>query len=306
MSLAPVVGDGLVGGPVDLPDAHGSERRASGRVEVRGTGHAGDRGDHVGVVARHPVRHEAPVGDPEEVDPRGVDAVVRPDVVDDPGEVGGVVDLRTVCVAAPIGRVPELISRRIPGAVGVDVEEAPLLGHRLHLEAGFHLRPAACIAVQEHHQGDRGRSVVGRKGRGPVRTDGRSPVHHRRLRAAGFMEGCPLGRPTSSYPHNPGPPGRAPPAPSPTTAETTLPALLRAAWRPPASLPQDPRACPAAPEDNDLNDRLAAFRGLAGAMWRTLRGSGPKGRQVEDCGVSWRRFEQCGAIACGGWAWEGR
>ncbi len=129
----------------------------------------------IGVVARHAVRHEAPVGVAHHVDLLGVDGVPALDLGDDVAQVRRVVDGDVVEVAAGVVGVPELVAGLVDGAVGHGVDEAARVGLGDDVEVVLLQGGGGGVAVEHHHEGHRRALLVGAghvDRHGPVAADG--------------------------------------------------------------------------------------------------------------------------------------
>ena len=174
----------------------GSRRHASRGVLPPRPRDADDGGDPRREIAREPLRHEAPVGVPDDVDAPRVDGHAG-DVVDQGGHVGDVVDALAVEVAARVGGVPEAVALGVERAIGIREHETLLVRQRQQTEGPGVMLAGGAVAVQ--HDDERGgagavprpRHVLAERAlaRRWDRRDGRPGVGRRRALAAPAARG---------------------------------------------------------------------------------------------------------------------
>ena len=143
---------------VNLQHGDRRGRGAVGRIVERGAHHA-DHGDQAWQpLAGQPIGHKAAVGDAHGGDRSCAAVGLR--FCDQRREVGGVINVGAVEVAAGLGRIPEAVAVRIERAVGQDESEAALGDELRRAHPGVVLGSAAAVAVQHQHERERLAVVV--------------------------------------------------------------------------------------------------------------------------------------------------
>ena len=164
LNLPAVIGDRGVGGAVDLQYVHRMGRLRAFHRLIR-SGQTRDGRDRARVVVRQPVRHEGAVGVPEDEDALLVDPILRLDLVDEAGQIGRVVELLPLPVAAGGRRVPEPRISRTSRRCAVRGHHDEPVGVSQCTEAHVLVLPCAGVAVGVQQHDERRRRVAGIAGR---------------------------------------------------------------------------------------------------------------------------------------------